>query len=66
MYQIGDKINIKFKEEKKETSIEQTFNDILSALNSSKLCQSEKLREILENARLNKSTNKFNSNSQTA
>lgn len=30
------------------------------------LCQSEKLREILENARLNKSTNKFNSNSQTA
>lgn len=30
------------------------------------ICQSEKLREILENARLNKSTNKFNSNSQTA
>lgn len=44
MYQIGDKINIKFKEEKKETSIEQTFNDILSALNSSKLSQSEKLK----------------------
>lgn len=44
MYQIGDKINIKFKEEKKETSIEQTFSDILSALNSSKLSQSEKLK----------------------
>lgn len=44
MYQIGDKINIKFKEEKKETSIEQTFSDILSALNSSKLSQNEKLK----------------------
>lgn len=30
------------------------------------LCQSEKLKEILENARLNKSTNKRNSNNQTA
>lgn len=30
------------------------------------LCQSEKLREILENARLNKSTNKSNTNNQTA
>lgn len=30
------------------------------------LCQSEKLREILENARLNKSTNQSNTNNQTA
>ena len=30
------------------------------------LCQSEKLKEILENTRLNKSTNKRNSNNQTA
>lgn len=30
------------------------------------LCQSEKLREILENARLNKSTNQSNTNKQTA
>lgn len=30
------------------------------------LCQSEKLREILENTRLNKSTNQSNTNTQTA
>ena len=57
MVKVGDKIQIKFKDEQKETktSIEQTFNDILSALNSKKLKQEEKIKwcqsmmSVLEN-----------------
>ncbi|MBS7020370.1 MAG: phage terminase large subunit [Firmicutes bacterium] len=51
---IGDKIDIQLPQEKKKTTIESTFFDILSALKSPKLNQSQKLTwcstvfEILE------------------
>lgn len=51
---IGDKIDIKLPQEEKKTTIENTFYDILSALKSPKLSQSEKVKwcstmfEILE------------------
>ena len=41
-YKIGDKIAIK--KEEKQTTLENTFNDILSALKTKKLGQQEKLK----------------------
>lgn len=41
-YKIGDKIAIK--KEEKQTTLENTFNDILSALKTKKLSQQEKLK----------------------